>query len=56
MLCTSTAAAEVALGTLTAGEDNLEIGKDQLQTLQTKKKQHSGVLCYDTVRRNNTVG
>lgn len=44
MLCTSTAAGEVALGTLTAGENNLEIGKDQLQTLQTeKKRQHSGV-------------
>jgi len=33
MLCTSTAAGEVALGTLTAEEDNLKRGKDQLQTL-----------------------
>jgi len=33
MPCTSTAAGEVALGTLTAEEDNLKRGKDQLQTL-----------------------
>jgi hypothetical protein len=29
MLCTSTAAGEAALGTVTAGEDNLERGRDQ---------------------------